>query len=139
MPTPLASTVAAALLVALTAGCALEPAGVRPPEAEVLSVEELRGVIERAAAEGRAFDDGYDGGLTFTLHLDGQMKVRSRFVARKAIAGRWRIDADGARLCTRIESDPEHCARVYRFPGVGGRYYLDVAGGTQKANTFVLR
>jgi hypothetical protein len=50
-----------------------------------------------------------------------------------------RGDAQCAQFCTRIELDPKTCARVYRLPSSPERYDLDVDGGTQRANTFVMR
>ena len=50
-----------------------------------------------------------------------------------------RGDAQGAQLCTCIELDAKTCTRVYRLPSSPERYDLDIGGGTQRANTFVMR
>jgi hypothetical protein len=112
---------------------------VRPPDAQELSAAELRSLIERAAAEGRVFDDGFDGGLTYAFRADGRVIITSRYVRSKSFSGRWRIDTDLASLCIRIDNDPESCSRIYRLPGQTNRYYADVEGGTRQANTFSMR
>ncbi len=126
-------------LVALSAGCATETPGRPPAEASVLSTDELRSLIERAAASRRVFDDSYNGGLTYAFFVDERLSVTSRFVTGKVVPGKWRIDAPGARLCTRIEEDAETCGRVYRLSATRERYYFDFEGRTQRANTFEVR
>jgi hypothetical protein len=126
-------------LVALSAGCATETPGQPPAEASVLSTDELRSLIERAAASRRVFDDSYNGGLTYAFLGDGRLAVTSRFVTGKVVPGKWRVDAQGARLCTRIEEDAETCARVHRLSTSPERYYIDVEGRTQRANTVETR
>lgn len=132
-------TALACLFLTLAAGCATERPGVRPTDARALTAAELRSVIDRAANEGRVFDDGHDGGLSYAFRADGRLIVTSRFLTRRSVDGRWRIDGAGARLCARFEPDPETCAAVYRLAGAGEGYYVDAEGGTQQANTFVMR
>lgn len=130
---------AAALVIALNAGCAIEPIGKIPAESKALSSAELLDLIERAAAEGKVFDDGYDGGLTFAFRSKGRLEATSRFFSGKTVIGRWWVDAQGSRLCTQIETDPEDCSRVHRLLNQPGRYYLEAEGRTQQANTFAIR
>lgn len=139
MTHPVSLRALAATLVLGIAGCATQSPGVLPADAVILSASELRGVIERAAAGGRVFDNGYTGGLTYAFRADGGMAVTSRFVTRTVVSGRWRIDVEGQKLCTQVERDPETCAHVYRLPGQADRFYVDIAGGTASANTFVRR
>lgn len=119
-----------------TTACATEPAGTPPVGARALSAVELHKLIQGSAASGRLFDDDNDQGLTFAFRADGRMAVTSRFFKTRTIEGSWRIDAAEARLCTRIEADDENCSRVYRLPIEAEGYYVDVEGGTQRANTF---
>ena len=135
----IASGFTAIQLLAACCAFADEPPGMPPAGAKALSATELRSLLQRVTADGRLFDDGYDKGLTFAFRPDGHMAVTSRYVPNKAVAGSWRVDAAGARLCTRIESDAENCARVYRLPTQTEAYYVDAEGGTQQANTFNLR
>lgn len=130
---------ATTLLALIGAGCATDLPGVRPADARPLSAAEIHHLIDRAATERRVFDDANAGGLTFAFESDGRLSVRSRFFTGRSIGGRWRIDDDSASLCTRIESDPETCARVHRLATAPERYYVDIAGGTQQANTFAIR
>jgi hypothetical protein len=129
----------ATILITLCAGCAMDTPGEIPAHASALSTNELLGVIERAAASGRVFDDSNDGGLTFAFQADGRLAVTSRFFTRRVVSGHWRVEGQGARLCTRIEEDAETCARVFRLSSEPERYYVDVEGGTQRANTFAVR
>jgi len=134
-----ARTLAAILLALIGAGCATNLPGVRPADAQALSAAEIRHLIDRAVSERRVFDDGHSGGLTFVFQSDGQLSVHSRFFAVRSIGGSWRIDDNSASLCTRIESDPETCARVHRLATAPERYYVDIVGGSQQANTFTIR
>jgi hypothetical protein len=129
------------LAIALGAACACagEPPGIPPAGVAPLRADDLRRLTGRAVAEGRVFDDANDGGLTFALRSGGQMSVTSRFFATRPIQGGWRVDAAASLLCTRIESDPEVCAHVYRLPGRADAYYFDADGGSQLANTFQMR
>jgi hypothetical protein len=134
-----ARTFVTVLLALICAGCATDRPGMRPADARPLSAVEIRNLIDRAVAESRVFDDDNSGGLTFAFRSDGQLSMHSRFFAVRSIGGSWRIDDNSASLCTRIESDPETCARVHRLATASERYYVEIAGGTQKANTFTLR
>ena len=139
MLTQINTRLALALLLTVMAGCATELPGVRPAGATAMSGTEVVKLIERAVAEGRVFDNGYQGGLSFAFRPDGRLDVTSRFVTNKTVAGRWRVDAEGGRLCTRFEPDPATCAAVYRLSIQPERLYVDVEGGTQRGNTFVMR
>jgi hypothetical protein len=139
MAYPISLRALAAALVLGTAGCATYTPGVRPADGVMLSATDLRALIDRAAAGGRVFDNGYTGGLTYAFRADGGMVVTSRFVTSASFTGSWRIDAEGQRLCTRVERDAETCAHVYRLPAQADRYYVDVAGGSSSANTFRMR
>jgi hypothetical protein len=128
-----------ALLSTLATGCATSTPAAPPAEAVPLSASELRALLEDVAAPGRAFDDGYRGGLTYALQPGGLLTVTSGFVRSRSVTGAWRVDSATARLCTRVESDPEVCAPVLRLPGAPQRFYVDAPGGTQQGNTFVMR
>ena len=133
------ASIAAVTLIASNAGCATDIAVAPPPGAQALSAAELRNLIERASVEGRLFDDGYEGGLTYAFRADGRIIITSRYIRNQSVSGRWRVELGQASLCTHIEPDPESCTRIYRLPGQGNRYYADVEGGTLQANTFLLR
>jgi hypothetical protein len=134
------SPIYAILLVLCAAcACATEPPGTPPIGVAPLRSDDLRRLMERAVADGRVFDDASDGGLTFAFRPGGRMSVTSRFFATRPILGTWRVDTVAGQLCTRIESDPEICANVYRIPGQADGYYYDADGGTQQANTFRMR
>jgi acyl-CoA synthetase (AMP-forming)/AMP-acid ligase II len=133
----------AGLMIVLTllfSGCStFDPPGVVPPHAQAMSATELGGLIEAVINDQRIFDDGYDQGLSFSFQHEGKLIVTSRYMTQKNVVGRWRIDRFSGRLCTRIEADGETCAPVYRLFTIPERYYLDIEGGSQRANTFVMR
>lgn len=123
--------------LALLFGCASYTPGVVPREAKALHVVELRALFERAASEALWFDDDVKNGLRFRFEPDGRMQVRSRFFTAKVVAGQWRLSAEPALLCIRVEQDPEACHTVYQLSG--DRFYVDLPERAAETNTFTLR
>jgi len=65
------------------------------------------------------------------------MQVRSRFFTAKVVAGQWRLSAEPALLCIRLEQDAEACHTVYQLSG--DRFYVDLPERAAETNTFTLR
>jgi hypothetical protein len=125
-----------ALVLTLSA-CATDPIGGLPIGAVRMTAGEIVGLTQRLADTKAFIDNGYDGGLTYQIRSNGIMQVTSRFVIGKKIAGQWRVDTMNATFCTRIETDPENCAPLYKLSD--DRFYLDASGGSLKENTLIVR
>lgn len=120
----------------LVGGCASYTPGTVPADARPLQAAALQNLLDRTARSDQWFNDGYDGGLRYRFEPGGRLEVRSRYVTSKVISGRWRVQADPARLCTQLEGSEEGCHAAYQLPG--DRLYLDVPRLSAQANTFVI-
>jgi hypothetical protein len=116
--------------------CATQTPGKVPTQATRLNSNQIENVIQRAISEKLAFDDAFDGGLTYIPLIAGRLETKSRFIS-KMVPGAWRVDSGTSTLCIRIENAAENCYQFYAL--TTDTFYIDVPGLSLEANTLSLK
>jgi hypothetical protein len=121
-----------ALIASILSGC-ISSGGrpVIPPGATPLSAVELRELF----ASSPTFDNGWSGGVSYTVGPSGDMTFTSRTFTSKKFPGRWTLRGD--QFGYQIEDGEWTYATIYRVsPDL---FYFDNPASTAKDNTLRLR
>jgi hypothetical protein len=121
-----------ALVTALLTGC-ISSGGraVIPPGATPLSALELRELF----ATSPTFDNGWSGGVSYTVRPSGDMTFTSRTFTSRQISGRWALRGD--QFGYQIEDSEWTYATIYRVSP--DTFYFDNPASNAKDNTLRLR
>ncbi len=120
------------LVASILSGC-ISSGGrpVIPPGATPLSAVELRELF----ATSPTFDNGWSGGVSYTVRPSGEMTFTSRTFTSKKIPGRWTLRGD--QFGYQVENGEWIYATIYRVSP--DTFYFDNPDSTAKDNTLRLK